>query len=113
MMINIEEKQKQICQSYQSDFVPIDPNDRVIFAGENFGKYPIVGCKIIDWDDNGKPKATWCIHCGEIADQDTEVIISVEQLQRELPEVVPFLALDIDFNFFIEENHQVEIWREG
>lgn len=111
-MTHTEEQQRQICQLYHSDFVPISDNEIIFFTGEDFESRPVIGCKITDWDEKGKPKASWFISCGVTQEEQEPTPISVAQLKEALPQVIPFLALEVDFNFLIDTDNQTDVWKE-
>lgn len=84
--------------------------DSVVFVGKNFTSRPIIGCKISDWDNLGKPFTQWYISCGEVQEEQEEQHFSVFEISQKLPEIVPYLALGNDFNFIIDEENEADVW---
>ncbi len=104
------EEQKQICEQFQSKFSPVADTDLIAFAGKDFDTRPIIGCRIEDWDELGKPIGRWYISCGELQEQEEEQWFSVFEISQKLPEIVPFLALEQGFNFIIDEENDADVW---
>lgn len=109
-MLNMLEKQKEICQKYGSLFEPLTENETLIFAGTDFTQFPIIGCRVEDWTDDGKSFARWFISCGEVLEDCPEHELSVPQVEEKLPQILPFLALSKGFNFIIDEENEVDVW---
>lgn len=102
--------QKEICQKYGSDFVPISENETILVAG-NSENLPIFGCRILDWNEKGKELKLWVISFGE-PKEDEEEIWTFKDFQQKFPKIVPFLGLDLGFNFVIEATNEVDVWQE-
>lgn len=102
--------QKEICQKYGSDFVPVSENEMIVVAGkpENF---PIFGSRISDWDEKGEEYGLWVISFAD-AQEDEEELWNFADFQQKFPQVVPFLGLEIGFNFVLESADEVDVWRE-
>lgn len=94
-----------ICEQYASPYVPISLTDVVIIEG-NVEHFPIIGCKVTDWNEAGQAYECWCITCGEPNDHgfdESIARISVEELSKLLPTVVPYLGLSQEYGFIIDE----------
>lgn len=104
------EIQKEICQKYGSAFEPMQEGETLIFAGADFEQFPIIGCRVEDWTDSGKPFARWFVSCGDASEDCPEYELSLSQVAEKLPQILPFLALSKGFNFIIDEENEADVW---
>lgn len=101
----MKETQMSICTQYGSPYEPVLPTDAVIIEG-NVAHFPIIGCKVTDWNEQGEEHQCWCITCGEPNDHGFDESIeriSVAQLLELLPVVMPYLGLSQEYGFIIDE----------
>lgn len=102
--------QKAICQKYASGYKPLKENIEVALATSTIGQMPIYGSRI-EADDNG---VEWYIYCGDF--QDTEDFyepVAADCLSDELPLIEKYLALEVGYNFIIDDKGYEDVWKSG
>lgn len=102
--------QKAICQKYKSAYKPLKENAEVALALSTIGTMPIYGSRI-DSDDNG---VEWYIYCGEFSEAENFYEpVAADCLKDELPLVVSLMALEVGYNFIVDDQGYVDVWKTG
>lgn len=114
-----QEKQKEICKKYKSQYVAMQQGEKIAFIGENCKDRPLYGARMNAVDDHGEEFLRWCVWAGNLEEEveDEEIdqeedMMELKEVEEKMPEIMPFLALEEDFNFFIDEEGEVDIWRD-
>lgn len=104
-------EQKLLCEEVESAYIEVKGDDVVAIAVQTLDQEPIVGIR--------KPAETpenisWYIYGGELPEGDAVFeTISIKKLQDILPEVLPYLALDVGYRFMIDGDDYEDVWKEG
>jgi hypothetical protein len=106
--MNLEDLQKQICEKYDSKYIQLNATEMVAFAIQSLGQQPIYAMRIVlDKQDH----ISWFIHCGEYSEAvDFYQAMHVSHLQKYLPEILPYLALEQGFHVIIDEHGYEDVW---
>ena len=104
------EEQKLVCEEFGSAYLPVKETDVVAIALHTLNKEPIVGLRKVADDSN----ASWFIYGGELdGGEDFFEIITVQTLEKEFPNALPYLALDTGYRFMIDSDDYEDVWKEG
>lgn len=111
MDMDLITEQKLVCEEYGSKYIAVHENDVIAVAVASLNQEPIVGIR-------NKPEAgedvTWFIYAGEHHDsEDFFQTVSVKELDKLLPEVLPYLALEHGYRFMIDREEYEDVWKEG
>ncbi|MBJ9952161.1 MULTISPECIES: hypothetical protein [unclassified Acinetobacter] len=106
--MRLEDLQKQICEKYNSKYIPLDGGEMVAFAMQSLGQQPIYAVRILlEKEEN----VSWFIHCGEYSSaSDFYQAMHVSHLQEYLPKILPYLALEQGFHVIIDEHGYEDVW---
>lgn len=108
---DLAEKQQHICQKYSSQYKPVAINEMVAVALQTLGKQPIYATRVILEEGEN---ISWFIHCGEYSDaKDFYQPLHALHLVKELPQVLPYLALDHGYHFIIDNQGYEDVWFDG
>ena len=100
------EKQKEICEKYNSKWKPISRNLKIGIS-ENLAMKPINGLR--HKTENGK--VCWFIYSGEYSEkEDFFKPICAEHLLQRKPKIIDYLGLDEGFRFIIDEKGYEDVW---
>ena len=100
------EKQKEICEKYNSKWKPISRNLKIGIS-ENLDLESIYGLRHKSEDG----KVCWFIHSGEYSDDENFYKpICAEHLLQKMPKLVDYLALDEGFRFIIDRKGYEDVW---
>ncbi|WP_180008107.1 MULTISPECIES: hypothetical protein [unclassified Acinetobacter] len=103
-------EQKLLCEEVGSTYVEVQGDDVIAVAVHTLNKDPIVGIrKPAEGDEN----VSWYIYGGELEGADNFETMTVRKLQDVVPEVLPYLALDIGYRFMIDADDYEDVWKEG
>jgi hypothetical protein len=103
-------EQKLLCEEFGSAYKVVSGDDVVAVAVQTLDKDPLVGIRKLP-DTEG---VSWYIYGGELAEGfDTFETMTVRELQDILPDVLPYLALDIGYRFMIDGDDYEDVWKEG
>lgn len=105
--------QKETCEKYNSAYLPVNEEDIVIFVGESFLDLPIIGCRITDFTEEGKEFPRWYISAGMVGEDTQEQALSVKEIIAKIPQIQHLLALDLGFNFILDEENEEDVWFEN
>jgi len=100
------EKQKEICEKYNSKWKPINEKSKIGISGNlNFEKLNGLRHK------TEKGKVCWYIWSGEYSeDVDFFKPICAEHLLQQNSKIIKYLGLDDGFRFLITENGYEDVW---
>jgi hypothetical protein len=100
------EKQKEICEKYNSKWKPISRNLKIGIS-ENLDLEPIYGLR----HKSEYGKVCWFIHSGEYSeDENFYNPICAEHLLQKKPKIVDYLGLDEGFRFIIDKKGYEDVW---
>lgn len=104
-------EQKLLCEEFGSNYIEVKGDDLIAVAVQTLEKDPLVGIR-------KKPETaenvSWYIYGGELEEgTDHFETMTVRELQELVPEVLPYLALDIGFRFMIDGDDYEDVWKEG
>jgi hypothetical protein len=100
------EKQKEICEKYNSKWKPISRNLKIGIS-ENLDLEPIYGLR--HKTENGK--VCWFIYSGDYSEkEDFFKPICAEHLLQRKPKIIDYLGLDEGFRFIIDEKGYEDVW---
>ena len=104
-------EQKLLCEEFGSRYVEVSGDDVIAVAVHSLQQDPIVGLRNRpEIHDN----VSWFIYGGELAEgQDAFETMTVREAQDILPQILPYLALDIGFRFMIDGDDYEDVWKEG
>lgn len=103
-------EQKLLCEEVGSAYVEVQGDDVIAVAVYTLNKDPIVGIrKAAEGDEN----VSWYIYGGELEGADNFETMTVRKLQDVVPEVLPYLALDVGYRFMIDADDYEDVWKEG
>lgn len=103
------EEQKLLCEEFDSAYVVVNADDLVAVAIESLKQDPIVGIRKLP--EAGETVA-WYIYGGELdLEQDSFETISVAELEKLNPDLIPYLALETGFRFMIDQDEYEDVWR--
>ncbi|MDT4329175.1 hypothetical protein RPD76_04605 [Methylomonas sp. MV1] len=106
----VEDKQREICIRFGSEFYKCDSNLKVgISRNIKEGVKPIHGLRIIpEGDTNG-----WYIWAGDWSDADDFFVpLHAIHLSEWVPQVLPYLGLSPGWRFLIAENYE-DVWKDN
>lgn len=109
MLNSLIGQQKFICEKANSDFYPLDSNTMVAIALDTIGQMPIYGLRypLVESNNIG-----WFIYCGEYCeDADFFKPVHISHLEEILPQVLPYLALQENFAFVIDNEGYEDIYQ--
>lgn len=105
----IEEQQKDLCKRHGSNFVTPNPEAKIGIAIETIGKQPIRGVRLPP--ENGTDG--WYVYCGNYSDDpDFYKPVHVHHVADVLPQILPFLGLEVGFNFIADNDGYEDVWRD-
>jgi hypothetical protein len=100
------EKQKEICEKYNSKWKPINEKSRIGIS-ENLNFEKLNGLR----HKTEKGKVCWYIWSGEYSENDDFFKpICAEHLMQRNPKIIKYLALEEGFRFLITENGYEDVW---
>lgn len=100
------EKQKEICEKYNSKWKPINEKSRIGIS-ENLNFEKLNGLR----HKTEKGKVCWYIWSGEYSENDDFFKpICAEHLMQRNPKIIKYLALEDGFRFLITENGYEDVW---
>jgi hypothetical protein len=100
------EKQKEICEKYNSKWKPINEKSRIGIS-ENLNLEKLNGLRY----KTEKGKICWYIWSGEYSEKDDFFKpICAEHLMQRNPKIIKYLGLDDGFRFLITENVYEDVW---
>lgn len=100
------EKQKEICEKYNSKWKPINQKSRIGIS-ENLNLEKLNGLR----HKTEKGKVCWYIWSGEYSeDADFFKPICAEHLLQRNPKIIKYLALEDGFRFLITESGYEDVW---
>lgn len=104
-------EQKLLCEEFGSTYIELHGDDVVAVAVQTLNQDPIVGIrKTPETSEN----VSWYIYGGELQDgADFFETMTIKKLQDIIPEVLPYLALDIGYRFMIDGDEYEDVWKEG
>ena len=104
-------EQKLLCEEFGSAYIEVKGDDVVAVAVHTLTQDPIVGIrKIAETEEN----VSWYIYGGELPEgEDFFETMTIKKLQDIIPEVLPYLALDIGYRFMIDGDDYEDVWKEG
>jgi hypothetical protein len=104
-------EQKLLCEEFGSAYIEVKGDDVVAVAVHTLNQDPIVGIrKIAETEEN----VSWYIYGGELPEgEDFFETMTIKKLQDIIPEVLPYLALDIGYRFMIDGDDYEDVWKEG
>ncbi|ALH96032.1 hypothetical protein [Acinetobacter equi] len=104
-------EQKLLCEEVGSAYIEVKGDDVVAVAVHTLNQDPIVGIrKPVETEEN----VSWYIYGGELQEgEDFFETMTVKKLQDIIPEVLPYLALDIGYRFMIDGDDYEDVWKEG
>lgn len=104
-------EQKLLCEEFGSAYIEVKGDDIVAVAIHTLNQDPIVGIrKIAETEEN----VSWYIYGGELPEgEDFFETMTIKKLQEIIPEVLPYLALDIGYRFMIDGDDYEDVWKEG
>jgi len=104
------DKQKEICESYNSKWTPIN-NKLFIGVSENLTADPINGLRHPNDRETTKGTTGWFIWSGEWSDADDFFMpMCAYHLLQIRPEIIKYLALDEGFRFLADSNGYEDVW---
>ena len=104
-------EQKLLCEEFGSSYIELHGDDVVAVAKQTLHKDPIVG---IRKKPEGEENISWYIYAGELEEgTDFFETMTIKELQDILPDVLPYLALDVGYRFMIDEDDYEDVWKEG
>lgn len=104
-------EQKLLCEEFGSRYIEVQGDDVVAVAVQTLKQDPIVGLR-----NRPEPEqsVSWFLYGGELAEgEDAFETMTVRELQDILPQVLPYLALDVGFRFMIDGDDYEDVWKEG
>lgn len=102
-------EQKLLCEEFGSAYIEVTGDDVVAVAVKSLAQDPLVGIRKKTAD-----QVSWYIYAGELKEGiDDFETMTVRELQDILPEVLPYLALDVGYRFMIDEDDYEDVWKEG
>ncbi|TCM66441.1 hypothetical protein EC844_11341 [Acinetobacter calcoaceticus] len=105
------DEQKLLCEEFDSAYIEVKSADLVAVATKTLNQEPLVGLRK---QPEGDEQVSWFIYAGELAaDQDEFEIMTVTELEKILPDVLPYLALESGFRFMIDKDDYEDVWKEG
>ena len=104
-------EQKLLCEEFESPYIEVHGDDVVAVAVQTLNQDPIVGIrKTPETPEN----VSWYIYGGELQDgADFFETMTIKKLQDVIPEVLPYLALNIGYRFMIDGDEYEDVWKEG
>ena len=104
-------EQKLLCEEFGSTYIEVNGDDVVAVAVHTLNQDPIVGIRrIAETAEN----VSWYIYGGELPEGDDFFeTMSIKKLQDIIPEVLPYLALDVGYRFMIDGDDYEDVWKEG
>lgn len=104
-------EQKLLCEEFGSAYIEVKGDDVVAVAVQTLNQDPIVGIrKVPETAEN----VSWYIYGGELQEnEDFFETMTIKKLQDILPDVLPYLALDIGYRFMIDGDDYEDVWKEG
>jgi len=100
------EKQKEICDKYNSKWNPINQKLKVGISVD-LNSDPLNGMR--EKAENGI--TGWYIWSGEFSEKDNFFKpLCAEHLLQIRPEIIKYLGLDVGYRFLIDENGYEDIW---
>lgn len=109
-MTSIEERQRKLCQSYGSAYVPVADDSRAGIASSTLGRRPINGLRHpASGGANG-----WFIWCGEEFSEAPDFFdaMCVDHLIEALPDIADFLALAPGHRFLVAGEYR-DVWLDA
>ena len=104
-------EQKLLCDEFGSSYVEVSGDDVIAVAVHSLKQDPIVGLRN---KAEGDENVSWFIYGGELAEgEDSFETMTVRDLQDLVPQVLPYLALDVGFRFMIDGDDYEDVWKEG
>ncbi|WP_228200225.1 MULTISPECIES: hypothetical protein [Acinetobacter] len=104
------EEQQLLCEEFDSAYRAVKETDIIAIALHTLNKEPIVGLRKLPDENN----VSWFIYGGELdGAEDFFELISVQELAKEFPEALPYLALDTGYRFMIDSDDYEDVWKEG
>jgi hypothetical protein len=104
------QEQKLLCEEFGSQYIEVKGDDVIAVAVDTLQKEPLVGIRKKAESEN----VSWFIYGGELAaDLESFEMMTVRELQDILPDVLPYLALDIGYRFMIDQDDYEDVWKEG
>ncbi|WP_445115933.1 immunity protein Imm33 domain-containing protein [Acinetobacter sp. WZC-1] len=108
MLQDFIEEQKLVCEEFDSAYIKVSEEDVIALATQTLTREPIVGLRKKPADDG----VAWFIYGGELEEgEDFFETMTVRELEKILPEVVPYLALEEGFRFMIDRDDYEDIWK--
>lgn len=104
-------EQKLLCEEVESAYIEVKGDDVVAVAVQTLNQDPIVGIrKVPETAEN----VSWYIYGGELPEGEAVFeTMTIKKLQDILPDVLPYLALDIGYRFMIDGDDYEDVWKEG
>ncbi len=100
------EKQKEVCEKYNSKWKPISRNLKIGIS-KNLDLEPLNGLR----HKTKKGEACWFVWSGEYSEnEDFFESICAEHLLQKKPKIIDYLGLDEGFRFLITENGYEDVW---
>ncbi|OTG87122.1 hypothetical protein B9T31_05815 [Acinetobacter sp. ANC 4558] len=104
-------EQKLLCEEFESAYIELNGHDVVAVAVQTLNQEPIVGIRKPPSTEEG---VSWYIYGGELQEgEDFFETMTIKKLQDIIPEVLPYLALDIGYRFMIDGDDYEDVWKEG
>ena len=103
-------EQKLLCEEFGSNYIELKGDDLIAVAMNTLEQEPLVGLR---HRVNSAAEPSWYIYAGELQSDAQFEIVTVKQLQDILPEVLPYLALDVGYRFMIDQDDYEDVWKEG
>lgn len=100
-------RQKQICEKYQSKWNPINKKLKIGVGGSDLNVDPIHGLR--HPKENGT--TGWYIWTGEYSEtEDFFKPICAEHLLQIRPQLIKYFGLDVGYRFLINKNEYEDVW---
>ena len=104
------DKQKEICERYNSKWTPIN-NKLFVGAAENLATDPINGLRHPNDKETTKGTTGWFIWSGEWSDADDFFKpMCAEHLLQIRPQIIRYLGLEAGFRFLADSNGYEDVW---
>jgi hypothetical protein len=107
-MVEVENRQRELCARYGSNFVSAPPDSILGIALETLGKFPVNGLR----HPPEKGTSGWYIWCGESLDirPDFFAPLRVSHLIEKCPVSIPSLGLPPGSRFLLGEKGYEDVW---